>query len=262
MNAGEIKNFDAYLPSLLNYADFLVQSDEISKALELLTTGMPGYYRDKPPQQVLDLKAKIYKFLMNNADYAKAPDDFNQVNPKYAKDLINGLLRGRLILNQVKKYNAEGITPHIVEIGPGEFWMPIGLKEEQCKFTYQTFFIHKDAYEKAKQYFQDELTDTAQGPVIYVACEIIEHLHFPQELPQTLAKTGHVADWIHLSTPLYTFGGGLPNWSEKSKQGLGGHLKTYTPREFEATVSELFPQYSFEISISEIMSAVGKLDRK
>lgn len=258
MLAGEIKNFNTYLPSLLNWADFLVQSDEISKALKLLDDYLPGYYRDNPPQQVLELKQKIYRFLMNNADYMKAPDDLKFIDPVHAKERVNHLLRGYLILDQIKKLNAEGIIPHVVEIGPGENWLPIGLVEEKCNFTYQSFYLHKEAYEKSKVYFQDLLTeDAGDRPVIYVACEIIEHLHFEEELAQTLAKTGHTAKWIHLSTPLYTFGGGLPNWSEKSKEGLGGHLRTYTPKEFINVATRIFPGYDWNYIPSEIMSLVG-----
>ena len=160
----------------------------------------------------------------------------------------------------MQQLNEQGHIPHIVEIGPGEFWLPLGLKKLGLKFTYQTFFLHKDAYDKAKEHFEDVMnTDVSPNtPVIYVACEILEHLHDIHEIPQTLLKTGHTAQFVHLSTPRYTFGGGNSNWDEPSMRGLGGHLRTYTPDEFKSIALELFPGLQWiDETNNEVMSLVG-----
>lgn len=248
---------DQGLKDCVNYAWYLVAKDEISMAEQVLLK-LPGFYRDHPPEIVMKMREKIRQFKMTIHDYAMAPDDVNLVSPEHALKVCQGVLRGAIILKNVKDLNEAGQVPHIVEMGPGEFWLPLGLKGLGCQFTYQTFFLHKNAYDKAKPHLEEMLSDVPKGPVIYVACEILEHLHDIHEIPQTLLKTGHDAQFIHLSTPLYTFSGACPNWDEPSKRGLGGHLRTYTPDEFKAVARELFPAYNWvDYTQHEVMSLVG-----
>lgn len=258
--AGVLAAFDGYLPSLINWAYFLIASDEIEKAEWLLTEGLPGYYRDHPPVQVTELKQKMYKFLMDVSDYATTPDDINLCSLERGIANVNGLIRGHLIQEEVKAYNARGITPHIFEMGPGEYWLPVGLKGLNYKFTYQASFLSKLAFDKAKKLFEDCLVDKApEGvPQIYVACEIIEHLRSATEITHCAMKHGISPDSVHLSTPLYTFAEGCPNWESDMHLGRGGHLRTYTPNEFMTIAGKLFPDYDFLYYPAAVQSIVGK----
>jgi len=264
IEAGRLQHFEENLGDLLNYAETLIKSDELEKAEWLLYHGMPGYYRDHPPEKVMALREKLYKFLMNVADYANAPDDIRMVSKEQGVNGVTYLLRGQLILKSVKEYNEKGITPHLFEMGPGEFWLPIGLIEMGCKFTYQASFLSVKAFEKAKEYLQDVLIDKppTDRPHIFVACEIIEHLRSEKEIVHCMHKNGITPKEFHISTPMYTFAQGAINWDADSNKGLGGHLRTYTPHEFISVVSAMFQGYSLEYYPNAVQSIVGKKGTK
>jgi hypothetical protein len=259
--AGEIPYFDEYLPHLLKWAEFLISTDELALAQELLTKGMPGFYRDNVPEEVKRLRQELFRFLMNSEDYAKNWQDLALVDAERSKGIVTSVLRGKLILKDVEELNEKGKTPHIIEMGPGEYWLPVGLHAHGCKFTYHGIGLHGEAQTKAKTLMGDSWRERIPGePVIFAACELLEHLWNPYEIPQTLAKTGHEADIVHLSTPLYTFGFGKLDWRDPKFDGQGGHLKTYTPQEFMSIAQDLFPGYSLIYYHSQIMSIRGNKD--
>jgi hypothetical protein len=257
---GSIPYFNQYLPHLLAWADFLIQTDEAEFAELLLTRGLPAFYRMNPPQEVLDLKKKLHQFMMTASDYIKNPKDVDLVDPIRAKLIVEQMLRGRLVHRSVMEYNNKGIIPHLHEAGPAEHWLPIGLKELGCKFTYTATYLSQAAHNKAAPYLEGFLVAAPPVgvPQIYVACEIIEHLKDEKEIVWMMNKANIDPVEVHLSTPLFTFGGGLPNWKDAEYVGQGGHLKTFTPTEFIHTAQSLFPQYGFTFYENPIMSLVGR----
>jgi hypothetical protein len=65
-------------------------------------------------------------------------------------------------------------------------------------------------------------------------------------------------DLIIMSTPLFCFGFGKQDWKDPKHTGYIGHIRTYTPDEFVKQVSDNFPEFRFELTVSEIMLLVGK----
>lgn len=257
--AGKIPAFDEAIPAMLKYVDALIASDELAFAQEVLTRGMPGFFRDNVPADIKVMKQELWKFLMNSDDYGSNWQDLELMSVERGKETIQNVLRGQLILKEVQDYNAKGITPHLVEMGPGEYWLPLGLKALGCDFTYHGIGLQGAAQTKAKellgiQHWCDPVKDS---PTIFAACELLEHLWNDYEIPHTAAKHCERMDSIHLSTPLYTFGFGKTDWREKKFNGQGGHLRTYTPGEFMAVAQRLFPDYSWTYYHSHIMSVRG-----
>lgn len=262
MNIGEINNFN--VKAWHDWAWELVKCDELKEALRICESG-PGYYRDNPPEEIKALKQKIMTGLMTSYDYAKNKND-NIVSLDRGT-AVRGTLRGMICLLQVQEYNKAGKTPHIIDLGPGEYWLPCGLHIEGCKFTYEGICLQDDATHKALeligQYFQKGAKD--DQPVIFNACEIIEHLWNPYEIKQTFYKFGGRADIVYLSTPRYTFGGGCMDWDDPKNIGLLGHLRTYTPQEFVEEAVKMFPEYQWQVyesehkMLNEIMMLVGKV---
>lgn len=262
--AGMQKNWLTHgLPALLTYADFLISADETLMAEWLLTRGMPGYYRDYVPKEIRELKAKLHRFMMNSSDYNNNPQDVLVMDePERAVKNFQHLLRAQLIEKSIKAYNDKEIIPHIYEMGPGEYWLPIGLAQLGYKFTYDCTYLSQPAYVKAMNKLEElgvkkMILETAESPTIFVACEILEHLANPQEIVACVAKNNLDPTEIHVSTPLYTFGHGNPGWAQEHNRAQGGHLLTFTPQEFVGLVSSLFPQYAFTYHAGEIQSLVG-----
>ena len=94
------------------------------------------------------------------------------------------------------------------------------------------------------------------APRIFIACEIIEHLHHERDIRTEFERAKAQADIIHMSTPKYTFDGRIErlNWKEA---GELGHLRTYTPAEFMRVVTRMFPEYTFALYDSQILHLRG-----
>lgn len=257
--AGSIRNFDEYLPHLLKWADFLVQSDEVAEALHILEKSIPGFYRDHVPKEVLDLRRLIKSYLMTTADYMVNDGD-DPCPVEHGQKLVNLLTRGKTVKEIIVEYNKAGITPHVVDMGPGDYWLAQGLKADNCKFTYQPVSLQITAHSTVRERLGEVYLPKETGaPNIFVACEIIEHLWNPHEIEQTAAKLNTEPKDIVISTPYYTFGGGCTTWRNPEHKGKVGHIRTFTPNEFYSAVNSMFPGYDWTMLNDGVMVLRGKL---
>jgi hypothetical protein len=233
----------------------LVDADEPERALKLLTDCLPAYYRDNPPIGLVCIRNMIQAALMTPVAYLDCADDSLFCDdPERAKQILNGTLRGQLTKQAVQSYD----KPHIIEVGPGEYWLPIGLQAEFCHFTYFDVGVNEFTKAKSKDIVRTEWDGLA--PVIFCAQEIIEHLANPSDLAVELmrATNGAGASEIHLSTPLYTYDGKPKPIVELKRNGLP-HLRAYTPQEFIAEAMKVFgPMYQWQFHPGQVMSLVGK----
>lgn len=261
MNAGEIKNI-SFKP-LIEWANTLFASDEFERAIDCLTDKLPAYYRDNPPQEVLDLVRHAYHQWMSIGDYAINPHD-EVFNIERSLQSLNGTLRGTMVKDHVKKYNEDGITPHIVDMGPGEFWLPLALKELGLKFTYYGYCLQKKQENRVREHLGSMWQDsTPDKNVIFNACEIIEHITKPEyDILQLFNRMCPNAETVYISTPLYTYGGGNWDWHKPENKGLLGHLRAYTPREFSVKCGQMFPGYVLSFVPNEIMMIKGTIKSK
>lgn len=241
----------------IDAANILAASDDVLRALTVLDS-LPGYYRDNPPPEITELKKKILKKMATPNYYMTNVNDMN-IMADVAEHQVTTLIRGQQIAADVKAYNEERIIPHIVDLGPGDYWLPIGLAKNRLMFTYQPIGICDKAKDKALPFISSYLKEEIPNdrPQIFVACEIIEHLHFEEEITIEYNRVGTDAEVIHMSTPLYTFDGRHQeiNWEKKD---ILQHLRTYTPDEFYQAAHRLFPKHKWEIIGSNILHARGK----
>lgn len=237
----------------------LMKSDETERALYVLDQCLPGFYREHKPKEVVELKQLILRNLMHTRDYMENDLDLpaSVENSTFA---VTQMHRGLEIAKVVRTYNEKGITPHIVDLGPGNYWLPIGLKAISLKFTYHPLHIHPVSEEQVKK-MHPELWETSlvtDRPVIFVACEIIEHLWNPYEIAQHHARHAPHAQYIFMSTPLYTYERGNPKTIESHMVGKVAHIKTYTPNEFCTEAREMFYGYNWDFMLTEIMLLRGE----
>jgi hypothetical protein len=249
MDQFEPQNFK--LDSFITVVNEFMRLDETERALWLIDN-LPAYYRDYPPKEITELKNEILKRIATPDFYSKGDYDC-QIDPDN-KMQMDKSLRGFLVLKDVQHFNSQNIVPHIMEMAPGSFWLPLMLKKLGCKFTYNFVTLNKKSVEVVRPYIAELLSEYfSVRPVIYVACEIIEHLwHIPEIKTEMLKHVGP-ADVVHVSTPKYCFDTRDLDW-RVNKPDVG-HLRAFTPKEFIDINIGIFKEYSGIFYDSTILHA-------
>ena len=247
----------------IDAANILTAADEPLLALKVLDS-VPSFYRDNIPTDILALKNKIRKHLATPVFYLQekpspryADDNAVEDIPKLFASYVESLLRGQMILKDVRDINSEKLCPVIVDLGPGEYWLPIGLKHLGADFHYRGIGLC-DSNRLGAAHFLSVNEMASEGRAdIFVACELIEHLHCEQDIRTEFERNAPDAKIIHISTPLYTFDGRASQIDWEAKGGLG-HLRTYSPTDFFAVVSRMFPEFKCALTVSQIMHIRGE----
>lgn len=251
---GEVEGFST--KPFMEAAETLARADEPERALAILEN-LPAYYREHLPAEVLQLRHEILFSLITPHGYATVDFD-SDIGVEKSVQCVKNLLRGRKVLEQVEAFNKDGKVPHIVDVGPGEYWLPIGLYQLGFRFTYHDVSLLQRTAKQARELLPPELFKDAypDAPKIFVAYELIEHLPQPRELAVEMVRhCGRPADYIFISTPMYTFHAPLDkDWKKLYGQA---HLRAYTPQEFFTAVSSVFPGYSWELESDQIMVLKG-----
>lgn len=231
-----IKDFN--LQCFIDAINELARSDEIERAL-WLCDNLPAYYRDHRPQEITDLKNKIISRISTAVRYSEDPGHLKELRTNGF--FINGemTLRGTLIKKDVAWFNKQGIIPHVVDLGPGNFWVPAMLHYHKYQFTYQPLGVHPECLKEAREVLKFNENKIEWSPVIFLACEIIEHLWNEQEIKSNMLHYVGWPDIAHISTPKYTFGFNLgKDWYNQTDEL--GHLRAYTPSDFQKVVINMF----------------------
>lgn len=248
MTFGPCEFFD--VTPYLELSNQLVAADEPYMALKVLDS-VPGYYRDHYPKELLHQKNRIKAQLATAAFYVNNKWDMKVVTKEGALACLSGFLRGLLIDQDVREYNKQGIRPHLFDLGPGEYWLPLALEAKGYDFTYDDLGLCGEARENFRRTFPPlerlRAKPNMDQPVIYVACEILEHLDNPDHIRSELERKGLKPSLIHISTPLYTFDGRKERLNWDREGGDLGHIRTYTPNEFSGTIDHMFPEYDWSL---------------
>jgi hypothetical protein len=234
----------------------LVQSEDTNLALEILDRMLPSYYRANKPQALKDLERKIRASKYTVHDYAANREDALKT-PEHAKLSVQAILRFAILLDEIKKANEADVQPHLVDYGPGDYTLPLGLSSHSLKFTYNPIGLYDAARIDAKKLLEHVWCehDVKDRPNWYVAYEIIEHLENEWELRQFVDRMNKLPERVCLSTPLYTYSAGNPTWRDKKIP----HLRTYTPDEFISICKKMFPEYNLKYISSEVQTIIGDL---
>lgn len=213
----------------LSVVEMLISSDEVERAFRMLGN-MPAYYRDFPPARALEIERSLHRQLFTPTQYAMADRDGHGLD----KDTIGQYWPGRaqVLGAKIKELNDQGIKPNLMEIGPGTFWLPYSLRLKKLDFTYE----YQSLTHRELDPLPFDKPPEKSGVNIFVAFELIEHLSNENEIFQAYLKFNKDAKHVLLSTPLYTWGGGMKEWRDNAL----GHLRTYTPKEFMDKAQEMF----------------------
>lgn len=249
-------NVDQYLSSV----EQMIIADEVDRALWMLDN-MPGWYRDNVPELASVLRQQLLRKLYTTSDYIGAENAIEitrlialeptEINAHY----MHALSRAKVTLSLCESLNSKGIAPHIVEVAPGQHWLPIGLKKNNIKFTYSDVSLDGSRNDQVKGYLGDIWQTSSDSPAqIFICFELIEHLRYPTEIYQHYLKANRLFTHILLSTPKYTVRSASPEWYNADL----GHLRTYTPREFAQFSTTHWPEFKWAITLDEIMVLSGE----
>lgn len=248
----QISLIDFDVEPFLRAAEILMKADEAERALALLKN-LPGFYRDNEPPEIENLRKQIEAAIFQARDYMHLDDDIPKEDPQPAQ-WVQATMRGKVMLEYLSKLSGSQI-PHIVDMGPGDYMLPLGLRYHGLAFTYEPIGLEGRALELASPRLKNEMNAirSSDTDIWFVAYEIIEHLWQPGELAQTMARYSNVKK-VFLSTPRYTFHRGHTTW-RKDKQP---HLRTYTPSEFRFVAEDLFKGYTWTYYDDPVMVLVGE----
>lgn len=240
----------------LNYVEALVEADEPERALKAFDN-VPGYFRLYPTPAMQKLKQEILAAICTPNSYCQDGHD-NKIRDIGNSDILMKMMRGKLLFDELEKYNSKGITPHLIDFGPGEYLIPLSYRELDLNFSYEPIWMDQTAHAAYLNHLNKATLTTKSGPTIFIGWEIIEHLKDPKELAtEALAHNGGVwPEQVHLSTPCFAYDSRKKQWRKKA--GLP-HLRTYTPHEFIFDAQTCFPGYGWTLYVSPILSLVGKL---
>lgn len=245
---------DQFLMLAGNYITQLINYDEVERAL-LVLNNLPAKFRCDVPPMMKALKTDILSSICTPMTYIDDERDCN-FSIEGSKAALRGLARGFLIEEEVKRLNAKDKIPHIVDMGPGDYFLPVGLKHFGYKFSYEPLGINESIKKIVKDELEPILKKWSAGlsPRIFVANEVIEHIPNVYDLATNCHAFCGYAEYIHLSTPNCTYDDSEKDWLKKG--GLP-HLRAYTPNEFLDVASEIFPDYKWEYYGGKIMSLRG-----
>lgn len=234
-------NVDTYL----DVVEMYIASDEVERALWLLDNA-PAFYRDYPPPRALEIRESLHRQLFTPVQYAMADAEGVTINAEILSQYWPD--RAQVLGTKIKELNDKGIKPNLMEIGAGTFWLPYSLRSRNHDFTYE----HKTLGLESRILPFDK-PPIQEGINMFVCYELAEHLWNEVEIYQNYLKFKKKADYIFLSTPLYTCGGVNKDWRNHSL----GHLRNYTPREFVNLAQGLFKGYEWTGHLSDTITLVG-----
>lgn len=238
----------------LEVCNQMLCADETLFALNLLDM-VPGYYRDHRDPSLETLRREIQSRIATASFYATDKGCELETTDETCANYVH-TLRAQLIVQDVKACNDNSIKPVVVDYAPGENWLAIVLEKAGLNFCYKPVYVNHPTNEKFKYRYEKFLPDNssmlglASAPIIFSCCEVIEHMHRPEEIRFDMERYIGKAHVIHCSTPKYSF---APNVTDWKTIGDLGHLRTWTPSEFQLFIQKTFPDYSFAFYDSQVM---------
>jgi len=247
-------NVDKYLSCV----EEMITADEVGNALKMLEM-LPGWYRDNIPVQAINIKKQLLKRFFTDLDYAKdgctwASGAGGMSQQTAIENLKDG--RGALAFKYAATFSEQGLRPHLFELAPGNYWLPVGLSAAGVQFTYFAPSLNASMQEEASKNLSNWQASPGMltGKTMFICFEFLEHLADPGDIYHHYIKSGLDADVILLSTPKYTFGGGMGDWYNKDL----GHLRTYTPNEFKEFAIKCWPTHNWSLHDGHVMCLAGE----
>lgn len=240
------------------YVEMLIRHDELERA-QLVLENVPAFYRLFPPNNLLQLKGELLAASITAHHYTTSVgDDIDELERKHPgldehiTRYLDEHIRARLLRDKIKQLNEQGVTPHIVDMGPGHFILPRALLRAGYKFTYWDVGLNYGAKARTREMLKEVLSqyEGLKSPVIFLGLEIIEHLRHTEDLAiEAVGVCKRWPEFVMLSTPFCTYR--VMQDDEDWRRTPLEHLRAYTPKEFQAEAHRIFPHYVWQLHIGE-----------
>jgi hypothetical protein len=223
----------------------MIRADEIQEALRMCDN-VPGWWRDHYPAELERIKNTLFRQCYDQFDYASDGDEAGWTKEDILAQAFSAYTypRADILAGEVRALNNTAETPWIFEISPSHGWLPLGFADKGLQFTFCGKNLNQPALNKIKHWLPEGVwadQPLAVQKTMLVCFEALEHMWNPHDLEQAAKKIGVKFDYIFLSTPKYTLGGGLPDWDTRRL----GHVRTWTPNEFLRFADESFRGYAW-----------------
>jgi hypothetical protein len=240
----------------INAIEGMIRSDEIQIALQMCDQ-VPGWYRDHYPPELEAIKNTLYRQCYDQIEYATDDEEANCTRAFGEAQWDNGYMfpRAEIISKIIRKMNEEDQIPWIYDLGCSHGNLPLGLIKAGHTFTYRGAGMNFRIQEKVKSWVGERWAENPlpDRPKILYCTEVLEHCFNPHDIVHSAHKIGVEFDVIILSVPMYTLGGGLPDWNTRRI----GHVRTWTPKEFADFADSAFRGYQWELTLSDSMVLKG-----
>lgn len=232
----------------------MIRADELQIALTMCDQ-IPGYYRDHYPAELTEIKRKLYERTYDQIEYATDDEEANCTREFGEAQWTNGYMfpRAQVVAELVN--SLKGTPPWLFDLGCSHGNLPLGLIKEGLTFTYRGAGMNYRIQEKVKDWlggYWQHLPDQSQPTILYCT-EVLEHCFNPHDIVHSSYKVGVTWDYIVLSVPKYTLGGGLEDWNRRL-----GHVRTWTPKEFLEFADRSWPGYEWMLFDAPSMVLKGK----
>lgn len=231
----------------------MIRADELQIALRMCDD-IPGWYRDNYPKELADIKRKLYERTYSTTEYGTDDEEAEMTREIGEAQWVSEYCypRAQVLENIIKGSEA---VPWVFDLGASHGNCPVGLLSRGLLFQYKGIGINWRIIQKVKEWAKNVWAEkpTVGQPTILFCTEVLEHCQNPQDIVHEAYKVGVEWDWIVISTPKYTLGGGLEDWNRRL-----GHVRTWTPSELFEFCNKNWRGYKWEILPEFSMVIVGR----
>lgn len=247
---GKPTHFD--LEHALKTAQMLVDSDNVVGAFKFVDECFPAYYREGQHDLIELWKHNVRKRIATINDYASG--EMKEIRKEFSLQEFKAL-RFQAVDQLVAHWNAQEREPYIVDLGPGEYTLPIGLKENGRKFTYKPIAITSKVPPQAMKHIEDvyAIAPKFHQPQIFTCFEMIEHSFHPDDIADYYHRENINAEHVLISTPYGALGGG---WN-RVHADIIAHVKDFNKKELIAFAMKHWPWLKWEYIHGPQMLVMG-----
>lgn len=237
----------------LEFIRQLVSADEVITALDILENKFPAYYRDHPTTSMILCKENIYKKIATVQDYF-----LGEGQPIVMEEILHEYEttpRYKFVEQIVRSINDQQREAYVCDFGPGQAWLPIGLKHNGLKFKYRPITITNQLFKEAHELLSDVIAMKPEfnQPQVFTCFEVIEHLFNLSDVYNYYCRENLNAEHIVISTPKYSLGGG---WKRDHAEMIA-HIRTFTPTEMVQWCAKTWPAHKWQFIDGVQMMAYG-----